>query len=154
MNKTNNYDIELLSLGPQFIPTPKWEIKIIQKEKENLIKHIRAIEWKDVLINKDKSVNDTNQIYCNLNNKLKIPNFSVKSQITRNAESYIENVRNKFRNLKHKVMHMDKFKNNLNKNLQKALRNLRNKTKNREIVIGNSDKDGKIVITNYQDYIS
>ena len=45
-------------------------------------------------------------------------------------------------------MHMHKFKNNLNKNLQIALRNLRNKTKNREIVIGNSDKDGEIVITN------
>ena len=29
----NNYDIELLSLGPQFIPTPKWESKIILKEK-------------------------------------------------------------------------------------------------------------------------
>ena len=38
--------------------------------------------------------------------------------------------------------------------LQKSLRNLRDKTKNREIVIGDSDKDGKIVITSYLDYIS
>ena len=98
MNKTNNYDIELLSLGPQFIPTPKWEIKIIQKEKENLIKHIKVIEWKDVFMNKDESLNDTNQIYCNLNNKLNIPNFSRpdNSQITSNTESYIQIVRNKF----------------------------------------------------------
>ena len=104
MNKTNNYDIELLSLGPQFIPTPKWEIKIIQKEKENLIKHmwkdkcLWAIEWKDVFMNKDESVNNTNQIYCNLNNKLNIPNFSRpdNSQITSITESYIQIVRNKF----------------------------------------------------------
>ena len=87
----NNYDIQLLSLWTQFIPTPKWESKVIQKEKENLSKHIRAIEWKDIFMNKYESINDNNQFHCNISNKLKVANFSRpdKSQITRNTESYI-----------------------------------------------------------------
>ena len=119
----SNYDLQLLSFGPQFIPTPKWENKVIHQEKENLLKHIRAIEWKDVFMNKDESLVETNHFKCNLSHKLKVPNFSRpdKSQLTNNTESYIQVVRNKFRNLKIQVMRMHKFKNNLNKNLQKSL---------------------------------
>ena len=39
-------------------------------------------------------------------------------------------------------------------NLQDSLKKLRYKTQNKEIVIGNSDKDGKIIIMNYEDYIN
>ena len=107
-------------------------------------------------MNKDESLVETNHFKCNLSHKLKVPNFSRpdKSQLTKNTESYIQVVRNKFRNLKIQVMHMHKFKNNLNKNLQKSLQKLRIKTKNKEIVIGNSDKDGKTIVINYKDYIS
>ena len=140
----NSYDLELLSYGPQFIPTPKWESKVVQKQKENLLKHIRAVEWTDVFINKDEN-DDINQNYYNINKKLAIPKFSraEKNQITKNTETYIHIVKNKFRNLKPDVINMHKLRNKLNKNLQNSLRKLRNKTKNREIVIRNSDKDGK-----------
>lgn len=33
-----------LRYGPQFRPTPKWDNRVIQKEKENLLKHIRTID--------------------------------------------------------------------------------------------------------------
>ena len=82
-------------------------------------------------MNKDESLDETNQFICNLSNKLKVPNFSRpdKSQITSETESYIQVVKNKFRNLKLQVMHMHKFKNNLNKNLQKALQKFKVKKK-------------------------
>ena len=105
---------------------------------------------------KYESLNDTSQFNCNLSNKLKVSNFSRpdKSQIKRNTESYIHVVRSKFRNLKRQVVHMHKFKKNLNKKLQNALQKLRDKTKNRGIVIVNSNKDGKITVLNYKDVIS
>ena len=151
----NNSDKELLSYGPQFIPTPKWDNRVIQKEKENLLKHIRTIEWKDVFMNKDDSDNLYQNCY-KLSNKLSVPNFSrpEETEISKNTKSYIQVINNKFRNLKPEVIRLHKLKNNLNKNLQDSLKKLRYKTQNKEIVIGNSDKDGKIIIMNYEDYIN
>ena len=150
----NNCDKELLSFGNQFIPTPKWEEKVVQKERENLLKHIRSIEWKDYFKNKE-TPSDKEYDY-NLSNKLSIPNFSRpdRSEISKDTKSYIQNIINKFKNLKHKVINMHKFRNNLNKSLQFSLRKLRMKTQNKEIVIGYSDKDGKTIIMDYNDYIT
>ena len=131
----NNSDKELLSYGPQFIPTPKWDNRVIQKEKENLLKHIRTIEWKDVFMNKDDSDNLYQNCY-KLSNKLSVPNFSrpEETEISKNTKSYIQVINNKFRNLKPEVIRLHKLKNNLNKNLQDSLKKLRYKTQNKEIV--------------------
>ena len=150
----NNYDKELLSYGNQFIPTPRWEAKVAQKERENLLKHIRSVEWQDYF--KNKEISNDKQCDFILSNKLRIPNFSrpERSEISKDTKSYVQTVINKFKDLKHKVINMYKFRNNLNKNLQLSLRKLRKKTQNKEIVIGHSDKDRKTIIVNYKNYIT
>ena len=106
-------------------------------------------------MNKDDSDNLYQNCY-KLSNKLSVPNFSrpEETEISKNTKSYIQVINNKFRNLKPEVIRLHKLKNNLNKNLQDSLKKLRYKTQNKEIVIGNSDKDGKIIIMNYEDYIN
>ena len=52
----NKYDTQLLSFCNQFIPTPKWEKRVVKKERKNLLKHIKALEWKDFLEVKENLV--------------------------------------------------------------------------------------------------
>jgi len=63
-------------------------------------------------------------------------------------------VLSKLRNLKEEVHKNYSMKNNLLKEQRNSLNKLNSLVKNRHIVIYSSDKDGKIVILNYEDYNS
>jgi len=63
-------------------------------------------------------------------------------------------VLSKLRNLKEEVQKNYRKKNNLPKEQRNSLNKLNSLVKNRHIVICSSDKDGKIVILNYEDYNS
>ena len=54
--------------------------------------------------------------------------------------------------LKEKVKQNFKLKNNLNNEMKIALRELKKLVNQNKIVITNSDKDGKILILNFEDY--
>ena len=148
----NRFDKQLLCFGNQFIPTPNWDKRVVQKERENLLKHIRALEWKDFFENRDTVENDINY---NISCKLNVPKFSrpESNELSKNVKSYIHIIKNKFRNLKNDVILRYKRRNNLNKNHLISLKKLRLKTQNKDIVIGYSDKDGKTIIIDYDDYI-
>ena len=51
----NSYDIELLSYGPQFIPKPKWESKVVQIEKEKFLKTHKNNWMERCFMNKDEN---------------------------------------------------------------------------------------------------
>ena len=86
-----------------------------KKERENLLRHIRALEWKDFFENKENLVNDFDY---NISDKLNVPKFSrpEKNEVSEDAKSYIQVITNKFRNLKIDVVLMYKRRNNLSKN--------------------------------------
>jgi len=60
----------------------------------------------------------------------------------------------KLRSLKEEVQKNYRKKNNMPKEQRNSLNKLNSLVKNRHIVICSSDKDGKIVILNYEDYNS
>ena len=134
----NRFDKQLLSFGNQFIPTPNWDKRVVQKERENLLKHIRALEWKDFFENKENVEDDINY---NISSKLNVPKFSrpENNELSKNVKSYIHVIKNKFRNLKNDVILMYKRRNNLNKNQLISLKKLKLKTQNKDIVIGYSE---------------
>ena len=65
-----------------------------------------------------------------------------------------ELVSSKLRNLKPTVTKLYRTSNNLNPDLRTALKQLINLVKNKNIVIYKADKDGKIIVLDFADYIS
>ena len=60
--------------------------------------------------------------------------------------------KSKQRNLEEQVYKQYFKRNNLNLKLRTALCDLNTKVKNKEIVICKSDKDGKLIVLNHNDY--
>jgi len=86
--------------------------------------------------------------------KLKIPKFSrlESGKIDEETKTYVEMVCTKLRNIKPFVLKAYRTKNNLSKEQRKNFTKLAKLTEERKIVICRADKDGKIVIFNYDDY--
>jgi len=86
---------------------------------------------------------------------LKIPKFSrpESGKIDEATKTYVEMVCTKLRNIKPLVLKAYRTKNNLSKDQRKSFSKLAKlTTEERKIVICRADKDGKIVILNYDDY--
>ena len=116
------------------------------------MKHIRALEWKDFFETKENVENDINY---SISDKLNVRKFSrpENNKVSENVKSYIRVIKNKLRNLKNDVVPRYKRRNNLNKNQLISLKELKLKSQNKDLVIGFSDKDGKTIIVDYDDYI-
>ena len=86
--------------------------------------------------------------------KLKIPKFSrpESGKIDEETKTYVEMVCTKLRNIKPLVLKAYRTKNNLRKEQRKSFSKLAKLTEERKIVICRADKDGKIIILNYDDY--
>ena len=133
-----------------FVPTPNWSKSTREHEILNLTKHIRALEWHSFF----NGENPPQKPDSNLPNKLKIPKFNrpQSEMVNKKIIAFTEMAKTKLRNLGHKVSQNFKTKNNLKDNLRKALNDLRTEVTHKRIVICKSDKDGKIIILNYEDY--
>jgi len=85
---------------------------------------------------------------------LKLPKFSTpdSGKIDEETKTYVEMVCTKLRNIKPFVLKAYRTKNNLSKEQRKSFSKLAKLTEERKIVICRVDKDGKIVILNYDDY--
>ena len=77
-----------------------------------------------------------------------------RKKLDEKTNAYVDMVLSKLRNLKEDVQKNYRKKNNLPKEQRNSLNKLNSLVKNRHIVICSSDKDGKIVILNYEDYNS
>ena len=145
-------DLKLLQHGLGFVPTPNWNQAMERSEWENLFQHIRRTEWNDIYENSEEN-NSQNSI---ISKKLKVPKFSrpKKYLLKEETSTYVELVTNKLRNIEEKVNENYKKKNNLNFELRKSLHKLINLVKLKKIVICRSDKDGKMIICNNEDYTS
>jgi len=84
---------------------------------------------------------------------LKIPNFSrpESGKIDEKNKTYVEMVCTKLRNIKPLVLKAYRKKQFV-EGTKKKFSKLAKRTKERKIVICREDKDGKIVILNYEDY--
>lgn len=147
-------DLRLLHHGLGFVPTPKWTGRVERKEWENLFQHIRRVEWKDFFGSLDGATEGEEEV--EIPKKLKIPKFSRPDTQVLNTEvnTYVEMVTNKLRNIKSKVDNNYKTKNNINYNLRNSLKKIIGLVKQKKIVVCRSDKDGKIIVCNYEDYMS
>ena len=126
--------------------------KQIKKEFKFLTEHIRRSQWKD--FHKNKEIEETDQ-KTQIPTKLKIPTLSLPPQtdISKEIKNYTKLVYKKVEDLKDKVNQNFKFKNNLNNKMKIALKKLKKLINQNKIVITNSDKDGKILILNFEDYV-
>ena len=149
----------LLSRGLNFAPTPYWSNSIEEKEWNNLIDHLRRCEWNNILSN-DNNADLTENIelsnQSNLPPKLKLPKFNRPNPelLDNSMFIYRELVFSKLRNLKPTVTKLYRTNNNLNPDLLTALKELINLVKNKNIVICKADKDGKIIVLDFDDYIN
>ena len=86
--------------------------------------------------------------------KLKIPKFNRpdKDLLSQQVNAYCESVSAKLRSVKPMVKEMFYSKNNLNKNEQLALNDLHMLVCDEKIVVCRADKDGKVLVVNYEDY--
>ena len=116
------------------------------------MRHIRSVEWQNVL-NKDNQENDMNYKTF-LPDKLKIQklNRPINNLVDEKIKTYCSMTTNKIRNLEVKVKEQYSKRNNLNIKLKIALYELNKKVRNKKIVICRSDKDGKLIILNFDDY--
>ena len=112
----------------------------------------KRAQWKDFHENKD--IEETDQ-KTHIPTKLKIPTISLPPQtdISKEIKNYTKLIHRKVETLKEKVKQNFKFKNNLNNEMKIALKELKKLVNQNKIVITNSDKDGKILILNFEDYI-
>ena len=145
----NGDDYKLLSYGINFAPTPYWSKVIEQKERYNLFQHIRRAEWDDYHKNKE------DQNTSNYQKKLAVPKCSRPDtlELSDDIKTYVELCRTKLLNIIPAVKQKYKSRNNLPKNLKDALAKLKHLVNSEKIVFCQSDKDGKIVIMDYQDYV-
>ena len=88
---------ELLAKGLNFVPTPKWNENICDKEWCFLTEHTRRVEWADIFKNNDNTQNEE----C-LPTKLIIPKFSTPpiESLTEKVATYKKLVETKLRNLR------------------------------------------------------
>ena len=101
-----------------------------------------------------ESIEFSNQ--SNLPPKLKLPKFNRPNLelLDNSMFIYRELVSSKLRNLKPTVTKLYRTSNNLNPDLLTALKELINLVKNKNIVICKTDKDGKIIVLDFDDYIN
>ena len=139
----------LLIKGLNFVPTPKWNNKMEDKEWFNLMRHIRAVEWESCFPDNNSDSN----LNC-LPKKLKISKFNrpKKEEVDEKTKVYCAMIETKLRNVKPQIVSNYYRRNNLDSMLKEALHELTILVRNRKIVVCRSDKDGKIVILNYNDY--
>ena len=144
----DQYDKEVISKGLNFAPTPAWGRSVENNEWHNAYQHIRREEWRALL-------GDESEMSNPLPKKLKIPKNSRphREQLDEKTNAYVDMVLSKLRKLK-EVQKNYRKKNNLPKEQRNSLNKLNCLVKNSHIVICSSDKDGKIVILNYEDYNS
>ena len=138
----------LLSKGFNFVPTPKWNEAIESSEWLSLSQHTRSCEWSSVI--GDNERNEVKEIP----KKLKIPktNRPDIDLVDEKTKTYLEMARSKLRNVQPFVDEMYKRKNNLNHEMKKAYSELVGLVNTKKIVICRADKDGKVVILNFDDY--
>ena len=137
----------LLMHGLNFVPTPMWDKQVENKEWFSAMKHIRRVEWNNVLGKPQEEINTFPK-------KLKLPSLTRPNPnlIDDKTKAYTEMVFTKLRKLPAHVRRSFKYNNNLDDKLQQSLRNLMIRVRNKEIVICKADKDGKILILNFLDY--
>ena len=121
--------------GLNFAPTPESNNKIKGKEWLRLMRHIRSVEWQNVL-NNDNQDSDLEYSFY----------------LPEKVKTYYSITTNKVRNLDTQVKEQYNKKNNLNMKLEIASYELNKKVRNKNIVICRSDKDGKLIILNFNDY--
>lgn len=146
-------DYLLLNNGLNFVPTPNWTSRIEKEEWENFAYFERNIEWREY--HKDKIDSNDNNLSQIKSKKLKLKKFNKPQNftLTEETEAFVDMMKSKLRNTKYMVKQNFRKRNNLNTELQNSLTKLKNLTANRTIVICTSDKDGKIIIMDYNDYI-
>ena len=149
----NSSDLILLGYGLNFVPTPNWTNKVEKTEWNNLFQHIRKIEWKDYFNNEDNEEEEKKEEIKS--KKLKIPKFSrpQNHKLSTETNTYIEMITNKLRNIKPILQKNYKEKNNLTGDQKRSLNNLKELVNKKKMVICRSDKDGKVVILNFTDYM-
>ena len=126
------------------------EKQVVQKNGEVYLNTIER--WREKKFLKKKRTRWYWQ-YDDISDKLNVLKFPrlKRNKISENVKSYIQVIKNKFRNLKTYVILRYKRKNNLNKNQLRSLKKLNLKTQNKDIEVGYSDKDGKTIIIDYDD---
>ena len=141
----------LLLRGLNYAPTPKWTNNTEDAEWFNLIKHLRRTEWAEIY--KDEITSNDS---ADIPHKLKIPKLNRPNKDCLNDRilTYEELVTSKLRNLKPLAIDLYDNKNNLSGPLRTGLKELSIAVRNRRIVICRSDKDGRIIIVNFDDYNS
>ena len=139
-------DMELLSFGLKFVPTPDWNEQVEGKEWDSHYQHVRRVEWQDYF-KTDSDNNEERKPSIN-SKKLTHPKFSRpdNNQLSEETNTYVERTTNKLRNLKFLVKKNHKLNNNLSQNLRSSLQKIKNLTRNKKIVLCQSDKDGKIIL--------
>ena len=152
LNKSNipieENDKILLMRGLNFAPTPNWSSKIEEDEWQNHFLHIRRIEWDNIFEGEEEAEGS------HIPPKLVIPKISrpPKDRLDEETKIYTGLVEAKLRNIKDEVRKLFKKQNNLSKELQQSLTKLKKLVNDRKLVICKADKDGKIILLNYEDY--
>ena len=149
----NKSSIELDDHDKAFItqrsetPTPNWSQSIENAEWLNIQQHVRRTERSAVLGEKHEGD-------FVLPKQLNIPKLSrpESGKIDEETKTYVEMVCTKLRSIKPLVLKAYPTKNNLSKEQRKCFTKLAKPTEERKIVIDRANKDGKIVILNYEDY--
>ena len=134
--------------GLNFAPTLNWTKEVEFNERLNLAMHVRRVESEDILPREENSFENE------MPPKLKIPKFNRpdKDLLSQQVNAYCESVSVKLRSLEPMVKEMFYSKNNLNENEQLALNGLRMFVRDEKIVVCRADKDGKVIVVNYEDY--
>ena len=148
MNLNDSHKL-LLIRGLNFVPTPKWNDKMEDKEWFNLMRHIRSVEWESFF-----PEDESRTSFQNLPKKLQITKFNRPKQeeVDERTKVYCTMLENKLRQIKPQIISNYYRRNNLDSILKEALEELRTCVRNKKIVVCRSDKDGKVLILNYNDY--
>ena len=145
----NDYHKSVLLCGLNFVPTPNWNNHTADKEQLNLVSHVRRVEWDHVLKSEEESCSTRA-----LPDKLKLQKYNRPDRdlIEYRVSYYCNLMSAKLHSIKPLAKENFYRKNNLNKEERKALSELTDLVKNNKIVICRSDKDGKIIIVDFDDY--
>jgi len=137
-----------------FAPTPNWTDSVAKSEWVNLFKHIRRAEWSDV--HGDEPSDDVRlpDSKTQLSYKLQLAKTSKPPTEMLNEEmkAYSDIVTNKLHDISSLARHKYANRNNLNLDMCESLTKLKKLVQNRIIVVCRADKDGKILVLNYEDY--
>ena len=137
---------KLLAIGLNFVPKPKWNENICDKEWYFLTEHTRRVEWADIFKNNENTQNEE----C-LPTKLIIPKFfrPPTELLTEEVATYKKLVETKLRNLGPKVEKQYLHNNNLPFRLKLALKTIKMLISEQKVVMCRTNKDGKILVVNY-----